>query len=179
MTPSSSFDFAAQPAQTQRDRSIFVSGALMAEECLEALLGGLVTKSRTITKRPGTVRGYARYAMVGGAVEAGAVVEEGAEISGVLLELLQPVELRAIDAYMHTSFDRLLTTVTTDNGFGGSSEVEALMYACPPESKQLLDATREWSFADFRSRHLEAFVREVVRPCREQFQSTDVGTPRA
>lgn len=179
MTPSSSFDFAAQPAQTQRDRSIFVSGALMAEECLEALLGGLVTKSRTITKRPGTVRGYARYSMVGGAVEAGAVVEEGAEISGVLLELLQPVELRAIDAYMHTSFDRLLTTVTTDNGFGGSSEAEALMYACPPESKHLLDAKGYWSFADFRSRHLEAFVREVVRPCREQFQSTDVGTPRA
>ena len=59
-----------------------------------------------------------------------------------------------------------------------SSDVEALMYACPPESKQLLDATREWSFPDFRQRHLEAFVREVIRPCRSQFESTDVGTPR-
>ena len=58
LTPSSSFDFASQPAQTSRDRSIFVCGALMADEVLDALLGGLVTKSRTINKRPGTVKGY-------------------------------------------------------------------------------------------------------------------------
>ena len=178
LTPSSSFDFASQPAQTSRDRSIFVCGALMADEVLDALLGGLVTKSRTINKRPGTVKGYVRCAMKGGAVEAGAMPHASSEIAGVLLELLQPVELRAIDAYMHTSFDRLLATVVTENGFGGTSEVEALMYACPPEAAELLEA-REWSYSDFRERHLQAFVKEVVAPCREQFVASDVGTPRA
>ena len=100
-----------------------------------------------------------------------------AQVAGVLLELLQPVELRAIDA-LHTSFDRLLATVVTENGFGGTSEVEALMYACPPEAAELLEA-REWSYSDFRERHLQAFVKEVVAPCREQFVASDVGTPRA
>ena len=38
----SSFDFASQPAQTSRPIHL-VCGALMADEVLDALLGGLVT----------------------------------------------------------------------------------------------------------------------------------------
>lgn len=167
----SAFDYAREAPETARDRSVFVYGALMADECIEALLGGLVAKSRVISKRPGTVKQYARFSMPKGAVEAGVVPSpEATELPGVLLEMLQPVELRAIDAYMHPSFDRLLTSVTVQNGFGGSEELEALMYSCPPESKELLDMSRLWNYSEFRERHLQAFIQEVVTPCRSKFE---------
>ena len=45
LTDAAAFDYAREAPETARDRSVFVCGALMADECLDALLGGLVTNA--------------------------------------------------------------------------------------------------------------------------------------
>ena len=147
----------------------------MADEVQQALLQ---PGTRNLHKRPGKVPGYGRWCMKPpdhvrpGATAAGMLV--GASCDGLILERLQPAEMRAIDAFMHKSCDRIVVQVEAENGFGGREEVEALMYVFGPEATtELLDTTQDWSYTEFRRQHLPAFLQEVVKPCREQFEKDD------
>jgi hypothetical protein len=75
---------------------------------------------------------------------------------GVLLERLQPNEVRLIDSFQINSFDRIIERVTASNGVGGYETVDAYMYVCPSDSAaELLEAGKPWSYADLRKNHLE------------------------
>ena len=158
-------------------RTVFVYGALMAEEALEALLVPASGRSaRNRAKRAGKAHGYGRWCMVptdGSDVVLPAALPAGPMVrcDGLLLELMQPSEMRAIDAYMDKRMDRLAVRVTVENGFGGHEEVEALMYVCPSSlaNDVLQQPLKEWNYNEFRSQHLRAFVDSKVKPCRAQF----------
>jgi gamma-glutamylcyclotransferase (GGCT)/AIG2-like uncharacterized protein YtfP len=152
-------------------RTVFVYGPLMAEETMKAML----QTNRILQQRPGRVAGYGRFALkdepLPAAIKAGPLVR----CDGLLLERLQPVEMRAIDALMNKAFDRVVVSVEAENGFGGQEQVEALMYVCPSEA--LVNTDQPWSYTDFRKEHLERFVEKVVRPTREQFEHDEKALP--
>ena len=117
-------------------RTVFVYDALMAEEALEALLvpaGGETARVRA--KRAAKVSGYGRYCMMDSPLPAALPAASDSYIEGLLLERLQPSEVRAIDAFYNgepRQFDRRSVPVQVENGFGGHEEVEGLLYVCPP-----------------------------------------------
>ena len=149
-------------------RTVFVYDSLMADECLHALLQ---PGSRRIGKRPGYIGRHKRLAVRDAPWLAAAVATDDASdrCDGVLLERLQPSELRAIDSFMDDRLDRLMVGITAEDGVGGQTQVEALMYVCPEDSAStLLDGGRQWSYATFRTTHLEK-VAAVCGACREHF----------
>ena len=147
-------------------RSVFVYGPMMADET-QAML--LQPGNRNLHKRPGKVAGFGRFALkeagaLPGALASGPLVR----CDGLLLERLQPTEMRAIDAFMNKSFDRIVVKVEVENGFGGQEEIDALMYVCP--SQDMLNTEAPWNYVEFREKHLTPFLQQVVKPCREQFE---------
>lgn len=157
-------------------RTLFVYGALMAEEALEALLmpaSGRTARSRA--KRPGKAHGYGRWCQADSPLPAALPAGPLVRCDGLLLEWMQPSEMRAVDAFMDKRFDRLVVTVTAEDGVGGHEEVEALMYICPPSlAKEVcLQPLSEWNYVSFRSDHLRSFVETVVKPCRKQFDEDE------
>lgn len=152
-------------------RTVFVYGALMADECIGALLRGGEISCRRVNKRPGSVPMYRRFAQRDAPSLAGAVHTGDAlhSCDGVLLERLQPQEVDLIDAFMNKAFDRLMVEVTAEDGVGGHTQVEALMYVCPEEeASKHLDVAREWTFSAFRTKHLEN-ARQAAARARESF----------
>lgn len=147
-------------------RRVFVYGPLMAEEARNELLA---PGSRIISNRPGKVHGYGRWSFkdvpLPAALPAGSLVR----CDGLLLERLQPAELRAIDSFMDTRFERLVVHVTAENGFGGSEDLEALMYVCPTAEAKLLDTNKPWAYPEFREQHMRAFIERMVKPHRLKF----------
>ena len=153
-------------------RTVFVYDALMAEECIGALLRGGEISYRRVQRRTGRVVGYQRLPMQEDPLLAGAVQTGDAEHSfeGIILERLQPNEVKAIDAFVCKEFDRLTVDVVAEDGFGGTTQLEALMYVCPEESAaKLLDAAGSWSFPDFRRKHLGACIEHHIKPARQRY----------
>lgn len=163
-------------------RSLFVFGAMMAEEVLDALLaisGEGTARSGLRSSKPGTVYGYGRFCLktadpwlsqLPGALPAGARVK----IDGHLIERLQPRELEVIDLFMPKPFERLVVQVNTENGFGGKEEIEALMYVCPQAQQDLLDTSRPWQYSEFRAKALTPFVEQVVKPFRKRYDAGEL-----
>lgn len=153
-------------------RTVFVYCPLMAEEVRRTMLQ---PGNRILATRPGTVAGYCRFSLkeepLPGALASGPSVR----CDGLLLERLQPSEMRAIDAFMNKSFDRIVVQVEAGNGFGGQETIEALMYVCP--SEQLLDTNAPWSYPEFREQFLDTFLEKCARPCREQFELDEKALP--
>ena len=108
------------PAFTERGgysllhRTVFVYDCLMADECLNALLRDGGASSRSVFKKQASFNGYARRPLKGAPWLAGAVQTADASQScdGVLLERLQPNEVKLIDAFQNENFDRLVEKVT-------------------------------------------------------------------
>ena len=166
------------PAFTERGgysllhRTVFVYDCLMADECLNALLRDGGASSRSVFKKQASFNGYARRPLKGAPWLAGAVQTADASQScdGVLLERLQPNEVKLIDAFQNENFDRLVEKVTVSNGVGGFEEVEAYVYVCPEDNASaLLEEGKAWTYAEFRRHHLAAVVEDVVKPCRARF----------
>ena len=174
-------------------RAVFAYDPLMADETHTMLLK---PGNRILSKRPGVVEGYHIWSMalsatitlgngatvaagpLPGALAATGPEAESVQCDGLLLERLQPAEMRAIDALMNRQWDRIVVRVRAENGYGGHEEVEALMYVCPPRvSEELLDASRPWSYTDFRKTHLSGYLEQVVAPCREQFEQDEMLQP--
>ena len=170
-------DAPANPVYSLVHRRIFVCCSLMAEEVVDALLaasGQGTARSGLRNSRPGSVFGYGRFCLrtddpwlqhLPGALPAGPRVKT----DGHLIERLQPRELDIIDLFMPKLFDRMMVKVTTENGFGGKEEMEALMYVCPTERQDMLDTGRPWDYGEFRTKHLKQFLEQVVKPFRKRY----------
>lgn len=164
-------------------RNLFVFGSLMAEEVLDALLAiGDGTARRGVrNSKSGIVHGYGRFCIrtedpwlrhLPGALPAG----ERVRIDGHLIERLTPRELELIDLFMPKVFDRLVVTVNTNDDFGGSQSIDALMYVCPRERQEMLDTNRPWDYRDFRTKHLTNFIDQVIKPFRKRYDDGELNT---
>jgi len=162
-------------------RNLFVFGSLMAEEVLDALLsiGQGTARAGLRSSRTGTVHGYGRFCLrtedpwlsqLPGALPAGPRVR----IDGHLIERLQPRELEVIDLFMPKPFERLVVTVTLAGNFGGHEEVEALMYVCPTSQQDILDTQRPWQYAEFRAKHMNSFIEQVIKPFRKRYDEGEL-----
>lgn len=163
-------------------RTVFVYDALMAEECLGALIRGGEISYRRVQRRAGRVMGYHRMPMREDAMLAGAVQTGDAEhmCEGLILERLQPNEVKAIDAFVCKEFDRLTVEVSAEDGFGGTTQLEALMYVCPGDAaERLLDLNASWTFPDFRRKSLGACVEAYIKPARQQFLAEEAAEAAA
>jgi gamma-glutamylcyclotransferase (GGCT)/AIG2-like uncharacterized protein YtfP len=157
-------------------RTVFVYGPMMAEECFKAMLQ---PGNRILQQRPGKVAGYSRFALKAEPLPAAIAAGPLVRCDGLLLERLQPAEMRAIDALMNKRFDRVVVNVEAENGFGGQETVEALMYIVSGQEtvEEIVDTTKPWSYTEFRDEFLEAYVNKVVRPAREQFERDERTLP--
>uniref|UniRef100_A0A7S2N3T9 Putative gamma-glutamylcyclotransferase n=1 Tax=Haptolina brevifila TaxID=156173 RepID=A0A7S2N3T9_9EUKA len=161
-------------------RTLFVYGPMMAEEALVALLG------RVPTKRPATLVGHVRCCKVGHAQQPGvcsthrSLVRSGYpavaksevhKVEGILLERLRPQEMSIFDYYEDSAYNRQLVKLTAENGFGGHEEVESLCYVWPSSRIDELDMGASWEYPQFRTSNMNAFIQEVIQPCRRRFES--------
>ena len=175
----------ASPAQsTPRSailRTLFVYGPLMADEAVNALLG------RVPPSRPATLPGHVRCCKRGrdetpgicsthrGLVHAGypAAIATGHEsdaIEGVLFERLRPQEMSMFDHYEDNDYLREHVRVVAANGFGGQEEVECLVYLWPRAGATALNLEAPWAYTDFRTRNMQAFIEQVIKPCRRSYE---------
>jgi gamma-glutamylcyclotransferase (GGCT)/AIG2-like uncharacterized protein YtfP len=127
---------------------IFAYGTLMYGELLALLLG------RVPDSAPGTLHGYARYAITGEKFP-GIVPADGQAVQGLLLHGLSAAELAIFDDYESDFYDRLSVTVQTQTG-----EVTALVYVINPNETHILAAT-PWDAQGFATHHLADYAAKL------------------
>lgn len=127
-------------------RRIFAYGTLEIPEVVEALLG------RRPVGRPAVLPGFARF-LVRGRPYPGIVARPGARTRGVLWEGLREQELRTLDAYEGSLYERRELTVRT----GSARSLRAEAYVVPWERRGLL-SREPWDTERFVALHLDEYV---------------------
>lgn len=113
-----------------------------------------------------TLQGYTCF-RVEGAVYPGAVAAEGAALEGVLYRGVSAPELSLLDRFEGELYDRCELRVAPRH----AEPEAAFVYVVGEASRRVL--TREaWSAAEFRSRHLDVYL----RGCRA-FRARALGEP--
>lgn len=174
------------PSSSDLFRTLFVYGPMMAEEVVVALLG------RSPARRPATLSGYARCCKKGAEQRDGvcsthrslvaatypAVIETGNpahEVEGIILERLRPQEIRCLDYFEDESYQKIPVQVVTENGFGGRTPIDCLVYSYPSTqmAASLLDPSKPWGYKEFRQHHLASFVESIVKPAKARFEKEE------
>jgi gamma-glutamylcyclotransferase (GGCT)/AIG2-like uncharacterized protein YtfP len=132
---------------------LFAYGTLMLPALVQALLG------RRVHARPARLEGFARYRMRGRPYP-GIVAMPGAATQGVLIEGLTPADVRRLDAFEGTLYQRRRVEVTA----AGGARLPAETYVIP-EARRWLLTGEAWSRERFERRHLPTWVRSSARGC--------------
>jgi gamma-glutamylcyclotransferase (GGCT)/AIG2-like uncharacterized protein YtfP len=130
---------------------LFAYGTLMLPEVMEVVAG------RRCTARPAVLPGHRRR-LLRGAVYPVLVPAAGESVAGVLWEALDEAALARIDRFEDAIYERIRRRVV----LARDEEREAFVYVLRPEHAALA-ADDAWDEADFRVRHLGAFL----AACRE------------
>lgn len=125
---------------------LFTYGTLMLPEVMEIVAGS------GLRNEPAGLLGYRRGALRG-AIYPGLVPEPGVEVRGVLWEGLDARGLARIDRFEGEGYERRTVAVERD----ASARCEAFVYVTRPAERGLVEAAA-WDVADFRTRHLGAYL---------------------
>jgi gamma-glutamylcyclotransferase (GGCT)/AIG2-like uncharacterized protein YtfP len=129
----------------------FAYGTLMLPEVMDVVCG------RRCAAVPAVLSGHRRR-LLHGAVYPVLLPAVGEEVAGVLWEGLDAAALARLDRFEDAIYERTLRRVVLASG----EEREAFVYVLRPEHHALASAAG-WNEAEFRARHLAAFL----DACRE------------
>ena len=127
---------------------LFTYGTLMLAEVMEIVAG------RSFTARRATLDGYRRR-LLRDRVYPGLLPAAGESVEGVLWEDVDPPALARIDRFEGSLYERPELCVTPAPG----ESVSAFVYVLRPEHRALASAAA-WHEAEFRARHLPAYLSE-------------------
>jgi gamma-glutamylcyclotransferase (GGCT)/AIG2-like uncharacterized protein YtfP len=127
---------------------LFSYGTLMLAEVMEIVAG------RRFTARRATLAGYRRR-LLRGRVYPGLLPVAGESVEGVLWEDLDPPALARIDRFEGSLYERPELRVTLASG----ESCAAFVYLLRPEQRALA-SDAAWHEAEFRERHLSAYLAE-------------------
>jgi len=125
---------------------LFVYGTLLAPELRRALIG------RNPETTTATLAGYACF-RVRRAPYPAVVAQPGASTGGEVLLGLTSTELDQLDEFESTLYQRMVTTVLTEDGL----PLEAFAYVIDDGARQRL-TDEAWDYELFRSKHLHRYL---------------------
>ena len=128
-------------------RALFAYGTLMLPELVEALLG------RRLHATPARLEGYVRY-RVRDRLYPGIVGQPDATTEGVVIEGLEPADVRRLDAFEGPLYERRQVEVIA----AGGARIRAETYVIPESQRELL-TDEPWSREHFERQHLPSWVR--------------------
>ena len=140
--------------------SLFVYGTLMAPQVIETLIDRLPSHTSAILKsgyRRHPVRNYAFPGLIP-AVSSSISMP----ITGVLYRGVTEPELMRLDRFEGDEYRKQTCTVEVADG---KHDAQVYVWA-NPESE--LDISKPWSYENFRTKDLEIYLDQVVRPCRTE-----------
>lgn len=127
---------------------LFTYGTLMLPEVMEIVIGALPASE------PARLVGFRRAALRG-AIYPGLVPAAGRETQGVLWRDLDAGQLGRIDRFEGALYEREQVAVECR----GAAAREAAVYVIGAAHRHRVEAA-PWSEADFRARHLAAYLRD-------------------
>lgn len=95
-------------------------------------------------------------------------------VDGLLIEDLNPKELELFDWFEGAEYTRTIVEVTTNKN--DEKLVEVFTYIWKPELMDMLLLDQEWSLEKFCTENLEWYLKNTVRPCREEMESLGMTT---
>ena len=125
---------------------LFAYGTLMLPEVMEIVAG----PGRSAL--PAVLAGHRRRRLHGEVFPA-LVPDAGESVAGVLWDGLDAAALARLDRFEGPLYERTVRRVTLASG----EEREACVYVLRPERRELA-SPEAWDEADFRARHLAAFL---------------------
>jgi gamma-glutamylcyclotransferase (GGCT)/AIG2-like uncharacterized protein YtfP len=134
---------------------LFSYGTLMLAEVMEVVAG------RRFAARHATLAGYRRR-LLRGRVYPGLLPAAGESVEGVLWEGLDPRALARIDRFEDAPYERVELHVT----LAGGQSCAAFVYLLRPEHHALA-SDAAWHEAEFRARHLRAYLADCRAFSRE------------
>lgn len=172
-----------------KPHSIFIYGSLMAPQVVEVLLGRIpeqITAARLAHYSRYPVKGQVFPAIIPGKADGGE--KSAAGVTGVILFGLSDGERKALDWFEDVEYQRTPVQVSyvtkptmsdghpdvDDSGSSSSNEnqlkmerldTEAYVWANPLSE---LELGKDWSFQTFQEQHLDWYLENVVKPCREE-----------
>lgn len=126
----------------------FFFGTLLDDDVLRIVIGRRVP---AVDKRPATLPGYRRVKAQGVTYPI-IVPQTGAEVSGLLVSSLEPLEKARLIAYEGANYDLVELPVMT-----GGRQRDALVFI-PVSSGGLTPLDEDWSFEEWTRLHREGFV---------------------
>ncbi len=147
--------------------NVFVYGTLMHPEVMRAIT------NRVHTPHGAVLTGYARYRVMG-ELYPGLTPEQDAETPGILFQGLTGAELRKLDAFEGSLYQRVRVAVRLEAG----DSVEAQTYVIVPSCRYRL-SDRPWSINAFGRQGLRQFIERYSgfrRVARGRMATSDEGT---
>ena len=128
---------------------LFAYGTLMEEAVFRRVAGSALSGVPAVA--PGWIRRRVR-----GQVYPGIIPQAGGIVNGIVYAELTPVAWKRLDAFEGEMYERSTLVVRTEDG----CDRNAFAYVVKSAFRSLLTAD-DWSFDDFRSRDLPAYVRNL------------------
>jgi gamma-glutamylcyclotransferase (GGCT)/AIG2-like uncharacterized protein YtfP len=144
---------------------IFVYGTLGSPQVVQILLGRALTSSLPAAR----LLGYTRYP-VRNFVFPGTIPtpdQPSSAVDGYLLEDLTPLERKLLDWFEGDEYDRRLVQVEREDT---ATLVPAEVYIWKQHLIGELEQGRDWSYELFLKDHMESYLDNTVRPCREEME---------
>jgi gamma-glutamylcyclotransferase (GGCT)/AIG2-like uncharacterized protein YtfP len=144
---------------------IFVYGTLCSPQVVQILLGRTLTSSLP----PAQLVGHARYP-VRNYLYPGTIPtpdQPDNVVNGYLLEDLTPLERKLLDWFEGDEYDRRVVQVEREDM---ATKVPAEVYVWKQHLIGELEQDREWSLEVFSKDHLDSYLENTVRPCREEME---------
>jgi hypothetical protein len=99
-----------------------------------------------------------------------------APVSGLLYTQLSPSEMKRLDWFEGSEYQRMDVAVETGESVvidsklsNPAASVVAHMYVWSDPIEDL-DVSQDWSYDDFRTRHLSRYLQTSVRPCLDELE---------
>lgn len=127
---------------------LYTYGTLQLPAIMSQIVG------RALLGRPARLSGYARY-RIRDRVYPAIIEAPGAELAGVVYELLQPRELARLDDYEGAMYERRVVAVEL-----GGACIEANAYVLRPEHVHRLSA-EPWDLGHFEREHLASYLARI------------------
>lgn len=143
-------------------RPVFVYGTLSSPQVVQTLLG----RAPSGEFRAAHLEDHSRHP-VKGFVFPAMIPNAHKRVDGFLIEDLSPKELELFDWFEGDEYQRKIVQIKTkDDG----DSVEAFAYIWSPDLMEHIILDQSWSFDKFCAENEEWYLKNTVRPCRQEME---------
>jgi gamma-glutamylcyclotransferase (GGCT)/AIG2-like uncharacterized protein YtfP len=140
--------------------SLFVYGTLMAPEVIQLLIGR-APPGRSARLLGNYVRHPVHRHVFPGLIRA--AIDEPT-VKGILYSDLTGSEMKRLDWFEGEEYTKQQCTVELEDDV---EPCEAVVYLWTNPVSEL-DVTKQWFYENFREKHLKDYLKDTVRPCRDE-----------